>query len=140
MTLTEKSAMSSTSVDQYARMDRITLTGVGVVGYHGVLDSEKQSGQPFFVDITMFTDFQRASESDDVENTVNYAEVAELIRDVITGDSLDLIETLAENIAQAVLARFPLEAVELTVHKPKAPIEVTFSDVSVTVFRERKCL
>ncbi|MEU7992695.1 MULTISPECIES: dihydroneopterin aldolase [Rothia] len=121
-------------------MDRITLTGVGVVGYHGVLDSEKQSGQPFFVDITMFTDFQRASESDDVENTVNYAEVAELIRDVITGDSLDLIETLAENIAQAVLARFPLEAVELTVHKPKAPIEVTFSDVSVTVFRERKCL
>lgn len=140
MTLTEKSATSSTSVDQYARMDRITLTGVGVVGYHGVLDSEKQSGQPFFVDITMFTDFQRASESDDVENTVNYAEVAELIRDVITGDSLDLIETLAENIAQAVLARFPLEAVELTVHKPKAPIEVTFSDVSVTVFRERKCL
>lgn len=140
MTLTEKSAMCSTSVDQYARMDRITLTGVGVVGYHGVLDSEKQSGQPFFVDITMFTDFQRASESDDVENTVNYAEVAELIRDVITGDSLDLIETLAENIAQAVLARFPLEAVELTVHKPKAPIEVTFSDVSVTVFRERKCL
>lgn len=140
MTLTEKSAMSSTSDNQYARMDRITLTGVGVVGYHGVLDSEKQSGQPFFVDITMFTDFQRASESDDVENTVNYAEVAELIRDVITGDSLDLIETLAENIAQAVLARFPLEAVELTVHKPKAPIEVTFSDVSVTVFRERKCL
>lgn len=140
MTLTEKSVMSSTSVNQYARMDRITLTGVGVVGYHGVLDSEKQSGQPFFVDITMFTDFQRASESDDVENTVNYAEVAELIRDVITGDSLDLIETLAENIAQAVLARFPLEAVELTVHKPKAPIEVTFSDVSVTVFRERKCL
>lgn len=140
MTLTEKSAMSSTSVNQYARMDRITLTGVGVVGYHGVLDSEKQSGQPFFVDITMFTDFQRASKSDDVENTVNYAEVAELIRDVITGDSLDLIETLAENIAQAVLARFPLEAVELTVHKPKAPIEVTFSDVSVTVFRERKCL
>lgn len=140
MTLTEKSATSSTSVDQYVRMDRITLTGVGVVGYHGVLDSEKQSGQPFFVDITMFTDFQRASESDDVENTVNYAEVAELIRDVITGDSLDLIETLAENIAQAVLARFPLEAVELTVHKPKAPIEVTFSDVSVTVFRERKCL
>ncbi|SIK26308.1 dihydroneopterin aldolase FolB [Mycobacteroides abscessus subsp. abscessus] len=140
MTLTEKSAMSSTSVNQYARMDRITLTGVRVVGYHGVLDSEKQSGQPFFVDITMFTDFQRASESDDVENTVNYAEVAELIRDVITGDSLDLIETLAENIAQAVLARFPLEALELTVHKPKAPIEVTFSDVSVTVFRERKCL
>lgn len=140
MTLTEKSVMSSTSVNQYARMDRITLTGVGVVGYHGVLDSEKQSGQPFFVDITMFTDFQCASESDDVENTVNYAEVAELIRDVITGDSLDLIETLAENIAQAVLARFPLDAVELTVHKPKAPIEVTFSDVSVTVFRERKCL
>lgn len=140
MDLTEESALNTPAADQYSRMDRITLTGVGVVGYHGVLDSEKEAGQPFFVDITMFTNFKRAAQSDSVENTVNYAEVAELIRDVIMGDSLDLIETLAEQIAEAVLERFPLAAVELTVHKPKAPIEVTFSDVSVTVFREGKCL
>lgn len=125
--------------DRFARMDRITLTGVGCVGYHGVLDSEKKTGQPFFVDITMFTDFRKSASSDDIADTVSYAEVAEVIRDVITGDSLDLIETLAEKTASAVLDAFPLEAVELTVHKPKAPIEVTFADVSVTIFREKKC-
>ncbi len=140
MTVNETSQSAVAGIDRYSRMDRITLTGVGIVGYHGVLESEKQCGQPFFVDITMFTDFKDAAESDNVEKTVNYAEVAELIRDVIMGDSLDLIETLAENIACAVLERFPLLAVELTVHKPKAPIEVTFSDVSVTIFRERACL
>lgn len=124
------------SVRDYSRADRITLTGVGGVGYHGVLESEKQTGQPFFVDVTMFTDFTRAAATDNVAHTVNYAEVAETIRAVITGESLDLIETLAEQLAQAILEQFPLLAVELTVHKPKAPIEVTFADVSVTIFRE----
>lgn len=128
---------SSADTRDYSRADRITLTGVGSVGYHGVLDSEKQTGQPFFVDITMFTDFTRAAATDDVAHTVNYAEVAEVIREIVTGESLDLIETLAERIAAAVLKKFPLLAVELTVHKPKAPIEVTFADVSVTIFREK---
>lgn len=135
--MTQPTTSSALPLDKYSRTDRITLTGVGCVGYHGVLDSEKISGQPFFVDITLFTDFTQAATSDNVQNTVNYAEVAELIRDVVMGGSLDLIETLAENIAQAVLARFPVLALELTVHKPKAPIEVTFSDVSVTIFREK---
>lgn len=125
------------NTDRFARADRITLTGVGCVGYHGVLDSEKKAGQPFFVDVTMFTDFSKAAETDDVAETVNYAEVAECIREVVTGKSLDLIETLAIKIAENLLSTFPLDAVELTVHKPKAPIEVTFSDVSVTIFRER---
>lgn len=116
MTVNESSASAVSTTDPYSRMDRITLTGVGVVGYHGVLESEKQSGQPFFVDISMFTDFKKAASSDNVEHTVNYAEVAELIREVVSGDSLDLIETLAEMIAQKVLERFPVEAVELTVH------------------------
>lgn len=128
---------SSSGQRDYSRTDRITLTGVGSVGYHGVLDSEKQTGQPFFVDITMFTDFTQAAAADNVAHTVNYAEVAEVIREIVTAESLDLIETLAERIASAVLDKFPLLAVELTVHKPKAPIEVTFADVSVTIFREK---
>lgn len=128
---------SSSGQRDYSRTDRITLTGVGSVGYHGVLDSEKQTGQPFFVDITMFTDFTQATATDNVAHTVNYAEVAEVIREIVTGESLDLIETLAERIATAVLEKFPLLAVELTVHKPKAPIEVTFADVAVTIFREK---
>lgn len=130
-------SLQATQARDYSRADRITLTGVGSVGYHGVLDSEKQTGQPFFVDVTMFTQFARAAATDDVTRTVNYAEVAEVIREIITGESLNLIETLAERIAAAILARFPLLAVELTVHKPKAPIEVTFQDVSVTIFREQ---
>lgn len=132
----ENATVSTRLSERLARADRITLTGVGCVGYHGVLDSEKQTGQPFFVDITMFTDFAKAAETDDVAHTVNYAEVAECIRDVVTGESLDLIETLAERIASSVLERFSVMALELTVHKPKAPIDVTFSDVSVTIFRE----
>ncbi|MFW0108107.1 dihydroneopterin aldolase [Rothia sp. P7181] len=132
-TITEQAVPSA-----YRTADRITLNGVGCVGYHGVLDSERQTGQPFFVDITMFTDFSRAVADDDVTQTANYAEVAETIRDVVMGEPVDLIETLAEKIAQEVLEHFPLLAVEITVHKPKAPIEVTFSDVSVTIFREKK--
>lgn len=129
-----------TASHKYARADKITLTGVGCVGYHGVLETEKQTGQPFYVDITMFTDFKKSASSDDLKDTVNYAEVANCICDIIAGEPLDLIETLAETLASTVLTRFPLDAVELTVHKPQAPIEVAFTDVSVTIFREKECL
>ncbi|MEX5296161.1 dihydroneopterin aldolase [Kocuria sp. CPCC 205268] len=119
------------------RRDRINLLGVGAVGYHGVLDQEKRSGQPFFVDLIMYLDLSAAGASDDVARTAHYGEVAEEVRDIVIGPSVDLLETLAERIARRLLERFPLEAVEVTVHKPKAPIEVTFSDVSVTIYRER---
>lgn len=127
---------SSVTERDYSRADRIKLTGISCLGYHGVLETEKQTGQPFLVDVTLYTDFSKAAESDQVEHTINYAEVAEVIRQILTGPSLDLIETLAEQIAQALLSSFPLQALELTVHKPQAPIEVTFADVSVTIFRE----
>lgn len=119
------------------RRDRITLLGLGAVGYHGVLDHEKRSGQPFFVDLVMYLDLAPAGSSDDVARTAHYGEVAEEVRDIVIGPSVNLLETLADQIARHLLARFPLDAVEVTVHKPKAPIEVTFSDVSVTIYRER---
>lgn len=119
------------------RRDRINLTGIGAVGYHGVLDQEKRSGQPFFVDLVMYLDLTAAGVSDDVALTAHYGEAAEEVRDIVIGPSVNLIETLADRIARRLLGRFPLEAVEVTVHKPKAPIEVTFSDVSVTIYRER---
>ncbi|HST73685.1 MULTISPECIES: dihydroneopterin aldolase [Kocuria] len=119
------------------RRDRINLLGIGAVGYHGVLDQEKRSGQPFFVDLVMYMDLSAAGAADDVTLTAHYGEVAEQVRDIVTGPSVNLIETLAEQIARHLLGHFPLEAVEVTVHKPKAPIEVTFSDVSVTIYRER---
>ncbi|MFI7579692.1 dihydroneopterin aldolase [Kocuria sp. M1N1S27] len=118
------------------RRDRINLLGIGAVGYHGVFDQEKRSGQPFFVDLAMYLDLAAAGASDDVALTAHYGEVAEEVRDIVIGPSVNLLETLADRIARRLLERFPLEAVEVTVHKPKAPIEVTFSDVSVTIYRE----
>ena len=119
------------------RRDRINLLGIGAVGYHGVFDQEKRSGQPFFVDLVMYLDLSAAGASDDVTRTAHYGEVAEEVRDIVIGPSVNLLETLADQVARRLLARFPLDAVEVTVHKPKAPIEVTFSDVSVTIYRER---
>lgn len=120
-----------------SRPDLITLTGVAAFGRHGVLDFERRDGQPFVVDAVMHTDFGAAASSDDLARTASYAEVAERIVEIVEGEPVDLIETLAVRLADTILAEFPVAAVELTVHKPKAPIAVPFGDVSVTVFRER---
>lgn len=118
-------------------MDRITLSGVTDVGYHGVFDFERRDGQPFVVDAVLHLDFTAAAASDDVLDTAHYGEVAQCIRGWITGTPLNLIEALAVRIADDVLERFPVTAVDITVHKPKAPIQVDFGDVSVSVHRER---
>lgn len=116
-------------------MDQITLSGVTAVGHHGVLDFERRNGQPFVVDAVLHLDFGAAAASDDVLHTAHYGEVAECIRGWITGEPLNLIEALAVRIADDVLAKFPVSAVDITVHKPQAPIAVEFGDVSVSVHR-----
>ncbi|NUP58718.1 MAG: dihydroneopterin aldolase [Pseudarthrobacter sp.] len=116
-------------------MDRITLTGVTAVGHHGVFDFERREGQPFVVDVVLHLDFTKAAESDDVTDTAHYGEVAQRITDWISGEPLNLIEALAVRIADSLLSEFPLLAVDVTVHKPQAPIEVPFGDVAVTVHR-----
>lgn len=118
-------------------MDKITLSGVTATGNHGVFDFERREGQPFVVDAVLFLDFSKAAASDDVLDTAHYGEVAERITSWITGRPFNLIEALAVAMAEDLLAGFPLQAVEITVHKPKAPIEVPFGDVAVTVHRSR---
>ncbi|MDP9887613.1 dihydroneopterin aldolase [Pseudarthrobacter enclensis] len=118
-------------------MDRITLTGVTAVGHHGVFDFERREGQPFVVDAVLYLDFTEAAQSDDVRDTAHYGEVAQRIVDWISGEPLNLIEGLAVRIADSLLAEFKLHAVDITVHKPQAPIEVPFGDVAVAVHRER---
>jgi len=118
-------------------MDRITLSGVTAVGHHGVFDFERREGQPFVVDAVLHLDFARAAESDDVRDTAHYGEVAQRITEWIAGEPLNLIEGLAVRIAEGLLAEFQLQAVDITVHKPQAPIEVPFGDVSVSVYRAR---
>lgn len=119
-------------------LDRITLRGITATGYHGVFPEERRDGQPFVADLVLFTDLGPAAATDDLTLTAHYGEVAELVVQVITGEPLNLIEALAARIADAVLSSFGvLAAVEVTVHKPKAPIAVEFGDVAVTVYRER---
>jgi dihydroneopterin aldolase / 2-amino-4-hydroxy-6-hydroxymethyldihydropteridine diphosphokinase len=117
--------------------DRIVLQGISARGFHGVLDFEKADGQEFVVDVTLEVDLRRAGRSDLLTHTVNYAEVAADIVGLIAGPSLDLIETLAEQIAVSALQRPLVQAVEVTVHKPQAPVGVPFGDVQVKIERHR---
>lgn len=117
--------------------DLIRLTGVRAFGYHGVLAHEKRDGQEFVVDVVLTVDLTAAAATDDLAHTVNYAEVAADVVAVITGPSRDLIETVAGEIAELTLARPLVEAVEVTVHKPQAPVGVPFGDVEVVVRRTR---
>jgi dihydroneopterin aldolase / 2-amino-4-hydroxy-6-hydroxymethyldihydropteridine diphosphokinase len=117
--------------------DRIVLQGIAARGFHGVLDVEKRDGQDFVVDVTLEVDLRRPGRSDLLAHTVNYAEVAADIIELITGPSLDLIETLADQIAAAALGRELVQAVEVRVHKPQAPVGVPFGDVQVVVERRR---
>ena len=117
--------------------DRIELKGISAHGHHGVLDFEKADGQEFVVDVALEVDLRRPGRSDVLSHTVNYAEVAADVVSLITGPSLDLIEALADRIAQAALHRPLVQAVEVTVHKPQAPVGVTVGDVRVVVERHR---
>ena len=86
-------------------MDEITLTGLRVFGRHGVYDEERRVGQYFVVDFTLLLDTRRAAETDDVADTVHYGEAAEQVADIVAGEPVDLIETLAARIADALLPR-----------------------------------
>ena len=122
---------------QPVRPDIIKLTGISAVGYHGVLEQERHDGQRFIVDVALHTDIRPAAAGDDLTKTANYAELADQVEAIITGEALQLIETLAQRIADHVLRTFSVAAVEVTVHKPQAPIQVEFSDVTVSIYREK---
>lgn len=117
--------------------DRITLIGLRGFGYHGVFEHEKREGQEFVVDVEITLDTRPAAASDDVADTVHYGELAEEVVAVVEGDPVDLVETLAQRIADTVLGRDAVDAVRVTVHKPGAPITVPFADVAVTIERTR---
>lgn len=117
--------------------DTITITGITAVGFHGVFDSERRDGQPFIVDVVLHLDLREAGATDDLTTTAHYGDVAEQVCAAITGEPLNLIEALAERIASRLLASFPAETVQVTVHKPQAPIPVPFGDVAVSLVRTR---
>jgi dihydroneopterin aldolase len=117
--------------------DRIGLHGLRATGHHGVYAEERASGQPFVVDVLLDVDTQAAAASDDVVDTVHYGELAQDVVAVIEGEPVNLIETLASRIADLCLKRPLVASVEVTVHKPEAPVGVSFSDVTVSIVRSR---
>ncbi|WP_370891101.1 2-amino-4-hydroxy-6-hydroxymethyldihydropteridine diphosphokinase [Janibacter sp. GXQ6167] len=120
------------------QLDRIALTEVSATGYHGVLPEEKEEGQEFRVDVTLHLDLNRAAREDDLTQTVNYADVAAGIVQRIEGPSFDLIESLADRIAADALDYPGVYEVDVTVHKPQAPIPHPFADVTVSMTRRRE--
>lgn len=117
--------------------DRITLRGLTIRGHHGVYDFERRQGQDFVVDVELELDLRAASASDDVTDTVHYGELAGALAEVIAGEPVQLIETLAQRLADVCLADARVAAATVVVHKPQAPIPHQFADVAVTVRRER---
>ncbi|HLK43452.1 MAG TPA: dihydroneopterin aldolase [Thermoleophilia bacterium] len=116
--------------------DRITLHGLRGRGRHGVYPRERAEGQTFIVDAALSVDTRAAARDDDLNATADYGALAEKIVALIEGEPVNLIETLAERIAAACLADPAVQAAEITVHKPDAPITVPFDDVTVTIRRE----
>jgi dihydroneopterin aldolase len=117
--------------------DRISLHGLRVRGYHGVFDFERRDGQDFVVDVELELDLTTAAASDDVTDTVHYGELAGRLAEVVAGEPVNLIETLAERLAAVCLADALVAATTVTVHKPQAPIPHEFADVAVTIRRAR---
>lgn len=114
--------------------DSVRITGVKVVANHGVFDFEREERKPFIVDTEVVVDTARAREADDVSSTMSYADLADDATEVIGGNAVNLLETLAGDIAARAIKRGAL-AVSVTVHKPEAPVEADFTDASVTVRR-----
>ena len=115
--------------------DTIAVMGIRARGRHGVLDFEREMGQTFVVDVEMAVDIAQAGRSDDLAHTVDYGAVATEVAAIISGPPSQLIEALAESIAQRVKAFPGVDQVTVTVHKPYAPVTEVFEDVIVRITR-----
>jgi 7,8-dihydroneopterin aldolase/epimerase/oxygenase len=118
--------------------DRIAIRGLTAYAHHGVYAFERRQGQTFKCDAVLEVDISDAAAADDLTRTVNYAELAKQLYGTLSGEPVDLLETLAQRLADVCLAYELVKAVEITVHKPEADLGVPFDDVVVTIRRERR--
>lgn len=117
--------------------DELTITGVECYGHHGVFDFEKREGQVFVVDLTLGLNTRAAAASDDLGDTVDYGELVTRVKGAVERDPVDLIETVVQRIADECLLDGRVQWARVTLHKPDAPIDATFSDVTLTITRTR---
>ncbi len=117
--------------------DELIVWGIECYGHHGVFEHEKREGQTFVVDLTLGVDTAPAAATDDLRDTVDYGSLVASVKQAVEADPVDLIETLAQRLADVCLRDVRVEWARITVHKPEAPIDATFGDVTLTVTRSR---
>jgi dihydroneopterin aldolase len=117
--------------------DELQIRGIECYGHHGVFDFERREGQVFIVDLVLGVDTRLAAQSDDLHDTVDYGSLVTSAKAAVEKDPVDLIETLAQRIADVCLLDDRVQWTKVTVHKPDAPIDATYSDVALTITRKR---
>ena len=117
--------------------DELAVLGLEAWGHHGVFEHERREGQLFRVDLTLGLDSRPAASSDLLRDTVDYGTLSTRVKEAIEHEPVDLIETLAQRIADLCLEDERVDWARVTVHKPDAPIEATFADVVLTITRSR---
>jgi len=119
-------------------MDRIIARGLRFMGCHGVLPDEKTKPQVFIIDLELFLDLGPAGREDSLELTVDYSQVYAMVKQIVEGKSFNLIEALADNIANEILDGFTVQSIGVTVYKPQAPVDGKFDYFAVSIQRDRE--
>jgi 7,8-dihydroneopterin aldolase/epimerase/oxygenase len=119
-------------------MHKIRINNIKLFGYHGLLESEKHTGQVFEIDIEVITDFSKSFLNDDLRFTINYAETFDIVRNVFNNQRYNLIESLANEISESILNQNGVESVKVIVRKPDAPINGEFDNVEVEIIKNAK--
>lgn len=117
-------------------LDQIAVLGIRVTGFHGVLTTERETGQIFIGDVVAHVSTRAAAGRDQLAYTVNYSDIADRVAEVLAGDPADLLETVATSVARVVLEMDGVQCVDVAIHKPQAPLHVEFKDVVVRIRRD----
>jgi 7,8-dihydroneopterin aldolase/epimerase/oxygenase len=134
---THMSETTTTKPTTRPPLDRLSISGIEAFGHHGVFDFERRDGQPFVVDLVLGVDTRTAAASDDLADTVDYGTLTLRVKEAVESDPVDLIETVAQRVADVCLSDDRVGWAEVTLHKPQAPIEAAFRDVTLTIHRSR---
>lgn len=119
-------------------MDKIYFNGMSFYGFHGVFAAEAELGQRFYVDLELSLDLSKAGASDDLNDTINYAEIFTCVQQIVEGERFKLVEALTANIAEKLLRQFPLQEARVKVTKPNPPINGHYDSVAIEMTRKRE--